>query len=299
MRKNILITGANGQLGKSLQRWAKQHDGVEERYAFFFTDVAELDITQTSEVAHFVQSHAIEVIINAAAYTAVDKAEGDIETAYRLNELAVKNLAEVAAANHAFLVHISTDYVFDGRAKQPYTEESIPHPISVYGSSKLAGEKAVLQSAARSAIIRTSWLYSPYGYNFVKTMLRLAAQQSQLNVVNDQYGAPTSAADLAHFIMQVVAHEEQMTQHEIYHFANRGAISWYDFAVQILALAQKSCRVNPITTADYPTAATRPAYSVFNLSKAESLLQSTIPDWKESLQQALPEIIYNVEHQII
>lgn len=295
MGKRVLITGANGQLGKSLQKIAGQKC---KDCRFFFTDVDTLDITIRDNVASFVKNNGIDVIINVAAYTAVDKAEDEVDKAYLLNHAAVENLATVAASADAFLVHISTDYVFDGQSHSPYSEDASPNPVSVYGKSKWAGEQAIVQSGCRGVIIRTAWLYSPYGNNFVKTMLRLAANHSEINVVNDQIGCPTSADDLAEVIMRLVAMSSTIKTLEIYHFADKGEISWYDFACEIMKLAHKNCKVNPIATKDYPSKVQRPAYSVFNLSKVEKSLNHVIPDWNESLKKSMPEIIYNFEHDI-
>lgn len=295
MEKRVLVTGANGQLGKSLQKIAGQKG---KDCKFFFTDVDTLDITMRDDIAAFVKAHGVNVIVNVAAYTAVDKAEEEVEKAYLLNQTAVANLAAVAAATDAFLVHISTDYVFDGQAVTPYSEEMAPNPVSVYGKSKWAGEQAMIQSGCRGVIIRTAWLYSPYGNNFVKTMLRLASSHSEINVVDDQIGCPTSADDLAEVIMRLIARSSTAKNLEIYHFANKGKISWYDFACEIMKLAHKKCKVNPIATKDYPSKVQRPAYSVFNLSKVEDSLNYMIPDWNESLKRNMPEIIYNFEHDI-
>lgn len=299
MIQTILITGANGQLGKCLRDLSA---AFSEQFRFEFTDVAELDITDKNAVLETARSIGANFIVNAAAYTAVDKAESDVEMAYLLNETAVKNLAEVAAATGAMLVHISTDYVFDGESDIPYTTDMRPNPVSIYGKSKWAGEVAIHNSGCRAAIIRTAWLYSAYGNNFVKTMLRLGATKENIGVVNDQIGCPTLAADLARFIMQVVCDNGKIQQVETYHFANKGKISWYDFACKVMELAQahnaKSCPVAPISTSQYPTPARRPNYSLFDLSKAANDFHFDIPGWETSLAKEFPQILYNFQHDI-
>ena len=294
--KTILVTGANGQLGKSLQELSSQFCN---RYHFIFTDVDTLDITDILSVRKTVTSYQVNYIINAAAYTAVDKAENEVEKAFLLNKTAVENLAIVAKEAHAMLVHISTDYVFDGKASTPYQVNDQPNPISVYGKSKWEGEQAIRAHGCNAAIIRTEWLYSPFGNNFVKTMLRLADTHDEINVVDDQIGAPTLAADLADFIMFLIDKIQIEKGVEIYHFANQGKISWCGFATKIMELANKKCQVNPIPTNAYPTLAKRPNFSVFDLSKVTCNLHYDIPYWEESLVKILPRIIYNYEHNIL
>ena len=293
MQKTVLVSGANGQLGKSLQQIAPDFSG---RYRFLFTDVDTLDITDLAAVCRIVQAENVDFLINAAAYTAVDKAESDAELAFLLNEKAVGNLAAAAKEHGTFLVHISTDYVFDGKSHTPYRPTDTPNPTSVYGSSKLSGENALRQSGCRGAIVRTAWLYSPYGNNFVKTMLRLADTKDSISVVNDQTGCPTLALDLARFIMTVIEHDGNSEQVKCYHFTNRGEITWYDFACEIIRQSGRNCPVHPIPSSSYPTPVTRPAYSVLDLTESEALFD--IPDWKESLTKAFPEIIYNYKHNI-
>ena len=293
MQKTILVTGANGQLGKSLQQIAPDYAG---QFRFLFTDVDTLDITDLAAVRQVVQAENVDFLINAAAYTAVDKAENDAEFAYLLNEKAVGNLATAAKEHGTFFVHISTDYVFDGKSNHPYQTTDTPNPTSVYGSSKLAGENALRQSGCRGAIVRTAWLYSPYGNNFVKTMLRLADTKESINVVSDQTGCPTLALDLARFLMTVIAHDGAAEGVKCYHFTNKGRITWFDFASEIIRQYGKNCPVHPIPTSSYPTPATRPAFSVLDLTESDSIF--AIPDWKESLTQVLPEIIYNYKHNI-
>lgn len=273
-----------------------------EDFRFIFTDVAELDITQRDAIREMVKRERVNFIINAAAYTAVDKAESDEAMAYLLNEKAVGNLAEAAKEADAMLLHISTDYVFDGKSETPYPTDATPNPLSVYGKSKWAGEQAIQHSGCKAVIVRTAWLYSPYGNNFVKTMLRLATTKESIGVVSDQMGCPTLAADLAGLLIRILQHSDHLQGVSIYHFANQGKISWYDFACEIMRLAEKqmgkSCQVNPITTAEYPTAATRPNFSLFDLSKTTKDFNLDIPDWKESLEKAFPQICHNFLNDI-
>jgi|TARA_A200000113_G_scaffold168264_1_gene153077 dTDP-4-dehydrorhamnose reductase len=272
--KQVLVTGANGQLGKSIKRISPNFKGLK----FVFTDVADLDITNSEEVNTFFESNALDYCINCAAYTEVDKAEEEAEKVYSINATAVKNLAEACQKTGAVLIHISTDFVFDGTKRTPYTEEDMPNPLSVYGKSKLKGEEHVQESCDRHFIVRTSWLYSEYGNNFVKKMLRLAETRKQISVVNDQIGSPTYAGDLAEFILKVISSES--TAYGLYHYSNLGAISWYDFAVEIFRQHQKNVHVVPIPTRAYPTLANRPAFSVMDLSRVKIIFGSTIPLWK-------------------
>ncbi len=277
---HILITGANGQLGNCLRDLADDYQG---KYTFFYTDVEELDITDAAAIDRYVADNQIQVIINAAAYTAVDKAEDDVDMAYKLNRDAVRNLAEVAKTHDCLLVHISTDYVFSGESCHPYKEDDVPAPKSVYGASKLAGEQAVAEVGCRAIIIRTSWLYSEYGHNFVKTMLRLGQERNEVSVVCDQIGGPTYAGDMAKAILLCLTANLEKKGMQVYHFANEGVISWYDFAKAIMEISGKSCAVFPIFTGEYPAKAPRPAYSVFNLRKIKSELDLSIPYWRDSL----------------
>lgn len=280
MKKNILITGSNGQLGNCLRDLAAEY---QDKYRFFYTDVEELDITDAAAIDRYVTDNHINVIINAAAYTAVDKAEDDVEMAYKLNRDAVHNLAEVAKAHDCLLVHISTDYVFSGESSHPYKEDDPPAPKSVYGASKLAGEQAIAEVSCRAIIIRTSWLYSEYGHNFVKTMLKLGSEREEVSVVCDQIGGPTYAGDLAKVIMTLVTKDDKQNGVQFYHFANEGTISWYDFAKAIMEIAGNGCQVKSILTGEYPAKAPRPAYSVFNLDKIKQEIGADIPFWRDSL----------------
>ena len=279
---NILVTGTNGQLGSEIKAL---HVGYP--YTFFFTDRASLDITDTKAIENFVELKKIDVIINCAAYTAVDKAESDEQNADAINHLAVKNLALTCKQKNMKLIHISTDYVFDGKNYKPYTEEDTTNPNGVYGKTKLDGEKALLHvSPKNSIIIRTSWVYSSFGANFVKTMLRLGKEKEQLGVIYDQVGTPTYARDLARAILDILP-KLQNEKTEIYHYSNEGVLSWYDFAKEIMRMAKLDCQVNPIETKEYPTPATRPHYSLLNKSKIKQDFGITIPYWKDSLDACL------------
>lgn len=282
----ILVTGANGQLGSELQALSIQYPF----HQFLWTDRDELMIQDEAAVTAYFQLHSIQYCINCAAYTAVDKAETDAETAQLINGYAPGVLAKACAAARARMIHISTDYVFDGTAKEPYAEDANTHPVSVYGATKLAGEQAAFAQLPELILIRTSWVYSVYGHNFVKTMLRLMAERTELKVVNDQWGAPTYAADLAKVIMDIIEGVEQQKwpwKSGIYHYANEGAITWYHFAEAIAQISKSACTVLPIPTTDYPTQATRPAYSVFNKEKIKSTYQIYIPHWRSSLEACL------------
>jgi len=280
---NILVTGANGQLGSEIRDLEADYPN----YNFIFTDREELDITKHKAVENFIEVNIITAIINCAAYTAVDKAEEQFEIANEINHLAVDNFARIAEESNIKLIHISTDYVFDGTAHKPYTETDMPNPQSVYGKTKLAGETVMLTiNPLNSVIIRTSWVYSNYGNNFVKTMLRLGKERDQLNVVADQIGTPTYAGDLAQAILEILPKifNEKV---EIFHFSNEGVCSWYDFAKAIFELEGLSTKVNPIETWQYPTSAQRPFYSVLNKTSIKERYQFEIPYWKESLMLSL------------
>jgi len=283
--KNILVTGSNGQLGHCLK------DAVTDKN-FIFTDIEELDITDIDAVANLVYDNKIDCIINTAAYTAVDKAESEPEKVFEINADGVWNLAHICGEVNAFLIHISTDYVFDGTATTPYKTTAPTNPVSVYGKSKLAGEKAILFEQIPSIIIRTSWLYSKYGHNFLNTMLKLGKEKDEIYVVNDQFGAPTNANDLASTILQITTQADKITKPTIFHYANEGITTWYDFAKEIMKIAQLPCKVSPVVTADYPTNARRPAYSVFDLSKIKKQYKIIIPHWIESLQKEIKNFMF-------
>ena len=283
---NILVTGSNGQLGSELRVLAQKYPA----YNFHFTDYKALDITNHSAVKAFVKEAHISVIINCAAYTAVDKAESDLEMSTKLNHLAVENFGKIAKESNIQLIHISTDYVFDGTNYMPYTEEDKTNPQSVYGSTKLAGEKALQQiNPANSIIIRTSWVYSSFGNNFVKTMLRLANERTELGVIVDQIGTPTYARDLAKVLLEIIP-KLNNNNLELYHFSNKGVCSWYDFAKAIFDLKEVDRKVNAIETSQYPTAAKRPFYSLLNKNKIENSFQIEIPNWRASLKECLQQL---------
>ncbi len=279
-KPTVLVTGQNGQLGSELKVLSKAYP----QYDYVFTDVDELDIADRLQVKSFFEKYKPLICINAAAYTAVDKAETDKALALKINEEAVGYLAENCAAINTRFIHISTDYVFDGNGTAPYKEDHAVSPVNFYGESKLRGEAVALAKYPSAIIIRTSWVYSFYGHNFVKTMLRLMKDRASINVINDQVGSPTYAADLAAAIMQLVTKEK--VEGGIYNFSNEGIISWFDFAMAIRAIAGLSCNVNPIDTAGYPTPAKRPAYSGLNKDKIKTL-GIELKYWKDSLQHCI------------
>lgn len=280
---NILVTGANGQLGREMQRL-----GAVSPNNYIFTDVAELDVTDAGAVLRAAEQTRAEAIVNCAAYTNVERAEEDEATADRLNRLAPANLAAAAAATGATLIHISTDYVFDGTAHLPYAEQAPTAPLGVYGRTKLAGEQAVEASGCSHLILRTAWLYSAFGNNFLKTMLRLTAERESLSVVFDQIGTPTYAGDLALGIFSVIEGGQLRGNEGLYHFSDEGACSWYDFAVEIAAaVGHDKCRIAPCHTAEYPSKAPRPAYSVLDKSKFKTTFGIEIPHWRESMLYCL------------
>lgn len=283
--KKILVTGANGQLGSEL----KDILGADNEQVVY-TDVAQLDITKLDLVRAFIKEHKVSDIINCAAYTAVDKAETDQDVAYMVNCIAPKNLATVAAEENCRLIHVSTDYVFSGEACTPYVESDPTSPLGVYGRTKLAGEEAVTDSGCDAVIIRTSWLYSAYGNNFVKTMMRLGKERDQLNVVFDQVGTPTYAGDLAAAIVKLIQSEELADVSGLYHFSNEGVCSWYDFAQEIMDQENITCNVQPILSSQYPTPVRRPSFSVLDKAKIKKDFNITIPYWKHSLVMCLRKL---------
>ena len=287
--KNILVTGAYGQLGNEVRILSANYP----EYNFMFTDVDSLDICDKDELIDFVTGNDIRYIINCAAYTAVDKAEDDAELCEKINATAVKNLGLAAAEAGAGIIHVSTDYVFDGTSCRPYTEDMPTKPCSVYGKTKLKGEKNLLKACPNAIIIRTAWLYSPFGNNFVKTMIKLGSERESLNVIFDQVGTPTYAEDLADAILKAMDQTID-TDHDkggVYHFSNEGVCSWYDFTIKIHELAGiNTCKVNPIETKDYPTKAARPHYSVLNKTKIKQAFNITIPHWEASLKNCIKEL---------
>lgn len=281
---NILITGCNGQLGNEIQKLEK----VNPQHIFFNTDVAELDITNQLAIDQFIQENKIDGIINCAAYTAVDKAESNKQLCTALNAEAPAYLAMSIEKRGGWLVQVSTDYVFDGTKHTPYMETDTPCPDSVYGSTKLAGEIAVQKLCKKTMIIRTAWLYSTFGSNFVKTMIRLGKEKSELGVIFDQIGSPTYARDLAVAIMTAV---NKGIIPGTYHFSNEGVISWYDFTKAIHRIAGiNGCHVKPLHTAEYPTPANRPHYSVLDKTKIKETFGIEVPYWEESLQECITEL---------
>lgn len=286
--KRILVTGANGQLGNEMRLLAALFPG----FTFDFTDIAELDLCNQEMVLDYCTRTKPSYIINCAAYTAVDKAEDDTDLCYKVNRDAVSNIARAARAINAKVLHVSTDYVFDGTNHSPYVESDPVCPASVYGKSKLEGEEVLLASCPDAVIIRTSWLYSIFGNNFVKTMIKLGKEREKLTVIFDQVGTPTYAGDLASALMQiVVASEKGAFVPGIYHFSDEGVCSWYDFTISIHRLAGiTTCQVLPIETKDYPAKAARPAYSVLNKSKIKAVYGITIPHWETSLAVCIAQL---------
>ena len=301
---NVLVTGSQGQLGSEMRYLVENNLASNiEHLTFFFTGSSKLDITKEDKIKEFIERNNIKVIINCAAYTAVDKAEEEKELADLINHKAVEYLAKVSKEYDIFLIHISTDYVFDGKSYKPYSENDKPNPQSIYGLTKLKGEKALINSGAKGIIIRTSWLYSSFGHNFVKTMLNLAQTKKELNVIYDQIGTPTYARDLAEVILRIInvrcemlSSNDNLTSNikhlqfdevEIYHYSNEGVASWYDFAKAIFEIKDIGVKVNPIETKDYPTPARRPHYSVLNKTKIKRDFGIEIPYWRESLKRML------------
>jgi len=279
----ILVTGTLGQLGNEISVLSNEYPDFE----FIFTDIDELDISDPLMVETFCTSYQPQVIINCAAYTAVDKAEEDESLAYLINTTAVENLSKSATAIGALLVHISTDYVFDGKNCIPYIETDPTNPQSVYGKSKLAGEEAVSKYASKGIILRTSWLYSAFGNNFVKTMIKYGSERDELNVVCDQIGTPTYARDLAKAILDIIPTAILQSGTSLFHYSNEGVASWFDFAHTIINLAKIKCTVNPIQTKDYPVKAIRPNFSVLNKSKFKETYKINIPYWSDSVKHCI------------
>jgi dTDP-4-dehydrorhamnose reductase len=291
----ILVTGKNGQLGRSIQNIVNADTKIGNNQSpndFIFVGREDLDLSSKISISHyFGNNDKFDLIINCAAYTQVDKAEQEAELANQINHLAVKQLASIASNQQARLIQISTDYVFDGVSNKPYLETDTPNPINAYGRTKLAGEKALQTAMPMNAlIIRASWLYSEYGNNFVKTMLRLGRERDELSVVNDQMGSPTYAADLADAILEIIRHNKfrdvaQTTQ--IYNYSNEGEISWHEFAKEIFKLAEIDCKVSPITTQQYPTHAKRPRNTIMKKDKIVTVFNIKISNWKSSLNTCM------------
>jgi len=293
----ILVTGKNGQLGKSINKIVNidtKIDNNQSSNKFIFVGREELDLSSQSKINHYFDNNdKFDVIINCAAYTAVDKAEKEQELANQINHLAVNQLANIANEQKAKLIHISTDYVFNGESNKPYIETDTPNPINTYGKTKLAGEQALKEIMPTNAIIiRTSWVYSEFGNNFVKTMLRLGKERDEISVVSDQIGSPTYATDLAEAILKIINNKnylEKQQPTEVYHYSNEGEISWYDFAREIFKIAKIDCKVSPITTDQYPTPAKRPKNTFMNKGKIINRFDLEIRPWKQSLDQCLSE----------
>jgi dTDP-4-dehydrorhamnose reductase len=282
----ILVTGSNGQLGNEIRELSSDFPNLN----FLYTDIEELDITSEIEVNKFFEVNKPDAIINCAAYTAVDKAESDEKLAFLINDTAVGILARVTSDINALFIHISTDYVFDGTAHLPYQESDKRNPVSAYASTKYAGELAVEKYATKAIILRTSWLYSAFGGNFVKTILKYGKERGVLNVVSDQIGTPTYARDLARTILTIIPKAEKIKGVEIYHYSNEGVASWYDFAKAIVEISGINCIINPIGTKDYPLPAKRPFYSVLDKSKIKVKFKTEIPYWRDSLKHCLQRI---------
>lgn len=276
-KPKIMVTGANGQLGKELKRFASQYS----QFDFIFLAKEDMPIHHFEMVRHYFNTYQPQYLINCAAYTAVDRAESERERAFQINGEAVGVLAAICKENDCHFIHISTDYVFDGTASVPYTEDAATNPQTVYGTSKLEGEKQAVQFNPNTIIIRTSWLYSEYGKNFVKTILKMMKEKEEISVVNDQTGSPTYAADLAEVILQIISSGKWHPG--IYHYANEGAISWYEFALAIKEITCSNCKINPIPTSLYSTTAHRPAYSVLDTHKIRQVFGAGLKGWRQSL----------------
>lgn len=284
MQPTILVTGSNGQLGKELQQLADAYP----QYKFVFASREDLKLHHFPLVENFFLATKPQYCINCAAYTAVDKAESEKEMAILVNGEAVGHLAAICKKYQTKLIHVSTDYVFDGESETPYKEDDTTNPKNVYGASKLLGEQLCMKENADSIIIRTSWVYSSFGHNFVKTMMRLMSERNEINVVSDQIGSPTYAADLAKTILDIIASGKW--ESGIYHYSNEGKISWYEFAVAIKELTGSNCSINPIPTSAYPTPAKRPHYSLLDKERIKAVFQITVPSWKSSLQRCIAAI---------
>ena len=286
-KKIIAVSGKNGQLGSELQDAAKLFTG----YDFVFADKEELNILSLDSLESFFKTYQPSFFVNCAAYTAVDKAESDKETSYNANATAAGNIATLCKQYGTILIHISTDYVFNGTGQIPYSEDDLTDPINHYGYTKAEGEKLALQNNIHTIIIRTSWVYSNYGHNFVKTMLRLMKEKESINVVNDQHGSPTYALDLAEAIITIIRYcVNNPVPSGIYHYSNEGNISWHDFAMAIKETSGSSCRVHPVPTEQYPTPAKRPTYTVMDKQKIQSVFLIKTKNWKESLVRCIEKM---------
>ena len=283
--KTILVTGSDGQLGNEIKRLSSEFNNFD----FLFTDINNLDITDSNALRIFFINQKVDFIVNCAAYTNVDKAETDIENSEKINARAVKNLAKFSKKYKAPLIHISTDYVFEGNSEIPYKESDKTNPQSVYGNTKLLGEQFA-EEAYRHIIIRTSWLYSSFGHNFVKTILRFGKEKDEISVVLDQIGSPTYAADLANAVLTIIKQSDEnneMFVQGIYHYSNEGTCSWYEFAEEIMKQKNLNCKVNPVSSSEYPTATKRPKYSLLDKIKIKETFGIKVNDWKASLKECL------------
>ncbi|WP_347923216.1 dTDP-4-dehydrorhamnose reductase [Pontimicrobium sp. SW4] len=281
---NVLVTGSNGQLGRCLQDIANTNEEIK----WYFKNSSELDITNKKTTNDLFKKIKFDYLVNCAAYTAVDKAEKEKARAFLVNAEAIKYLAESCKNNNVTLIHVSTDFVFDGNTKTPYTEIDLPNPINVYGASKLKGESYICDALESYFIIRTSWLYSKYGNNFLKTMLRVSKERKELNVVNDQIGTPTYARDLAELIFHII--DKQCNGYGIYHYSNIGEISWYDFAKAIFDFVNNGIKVNAIKTENYPTLAKRPQFSVLDSAKTKEFFNLEMPHWLVGVRKCIKEM---------
>lgn len=292
MQNTILVTGANGQLGMELAHLVSKYPA----YRFVFTTRVDMPLDNFDLINEMIDRHQPKYVVNCAAYTAVDKAESDKEMAHRINAEAPGVIAAACLRNNARLIHISTDYVFNGNGQKPYKEDDPTDPVNYYGESKLQGEQLVMSQNPGSIIIRTAWVYSQFGKNFVKTILRLVKEKESINVVSDQYGTPTYAADLAEAIMQIIAILDAETDSSgfshagIYHFSNDGILNWHEFAVAIRDISGSNCNVNPIPASEYPTPARRPSYSVLDKSKINRVFNISIKPWRERLEACIKRI---------
>jgi dTDP-4-dehydrorhamnose reductase len=283
---NILITGSNGQLGSEFRELEKEYNS----YKFFYTDLNELDITNAEKTMQFVKSNKIEAAINCAAFTSVDAAESQKSDAALINATGAKNIATACAKVNALLIHISTDYVFEGKNFKPYTENDTAGPKTTYGKTKLDGEIEVIFNAKRALIFRTSWLYSSYGNNFMKTIFEKAKKEKELKVVYDQVGTPTYAGDLARAILEIIPKVPQKIRTEIYNFSNEGVASWYDFAHAIVKIKNLDCKIEPVLSKEFQTEAVRPHYSVLNKARVKKDFGVSLPHWRDSLEKCLAKM---------
>ncbi|CAN5326578.1 dTDP-4-dehydrorhamnose reductase [soil metagenome] len=279
----ILVTGAGGQLGSELKYLSAEYSNLD----FYFRSSAELDVTDAYAMEHALSAREYDFLINCSAYTAVDKAESDLDRAFAINATAAGDLSVACAKHNVKFIHISTDFVFDGKSNRPYLETDEVHPIGVYGASKEQGERLVLEASPDALVIRTSWLYSSFGGNFVKTMRRLGSERSELKVIFDQVGTPTYARDLARIILESIQSGKIASTSGLFHFSNEGVASWYDFAIAIMEMSKLSCSVLPINTYEYPTPAQRPHYSVLDKRKIKEALGISIPYWRDSLKTCI------------